>query len=84
MALGNDPAREKQRKKAQAQLSSDNTFAAIAAEYCAKRKRDGEKPWAASTAIRCEFLLSRLEPAIGRLPIADIEPADVLAAVRKM
>jgi len=84
LALGNDPAREKQRQKIQAQLSSDNTFSAIAAEYCSKRKRDGEKRWAPSTAIRCEFLLSRLELTLGRLPIADIEPADVLAAVRKM
>lgn len=84
IALGNDPAREKQRKKIQAQLSVDNTFAAISAEYCAKRKRDGHKPWAPSTVVRCEFLLSRLCVSIGRLPIADIEPADVLAAVRKI
>ncbi len=84
VALGADPAREKQRKKIQAQLSVDNTFAGISAEYCAKRKRDGHKGWAPSTAIRCEFLLSRLCASIGRLPIAEIQPADVLAAVRKM
>lgn len=84
VALGADPAREKQRKKIQAQLSVDNTFAGISAEYCAKRKRDGHKGWAPSTAIRCEFLLSRLCVSIGRLPIAEIQPADVLAAVRKM
>lgn len=84
VALGNDPAREKQRKKVQAQLSGQNTFAGIADEYCEKRKRDGQKAWAPSTAIRCEFLLSRLSASIGRLPIAEIEPADVLAAVRKI
>lgn len=84
IALGNDPAREKQRQKARAHLSSENTFAAIAAEYCDKRKRDGHKGWAPSTAIRCEFLLSRLNISIGQLPIAEIEPADVLAAVRKI
>jgi len=84
IALGSDPAREKQRKKIQAQLAVENTFAAIAAEYCAKRKRDGQKPWAPSTAVRCEFLLSRLNTQMGRLPIAEIEPADVLAAVRKI
>lgn len=83
VALGSDPAREKQRKKIQAQLAVENTFAAIADEYCAKRKRDGEKGWTASTAIRCEYLLSRLNVSLGRLPIAEIEPADVLAAVRK-
>lgn len=84
IALGNDPAREKQRQKVRAHLSSGNTFAAIAAEYCDKRKRDGHKGWAPSTAIRCEFLLSRLNTAIGKMPIAEIEPADVLAAVRKI
>lgn len=84
IALGNDPARAKQREKIRAQLSSENTFAAIAAEYCDKRKRDGQKGWAPSTAIRCEFLLSRLNAPIGSMPIADIEPADVLAAVRKI
>lgn len=84
LAQGNDPAREKQRQKIRAKLSAENTFAAIAAEYCAKRKQDGEKRWAPSTAIRCEFLLSRLEASIGHLPIAEIEPADVLAAVRKL
>lgn len=84
VALGSDPAREKQRSKIKAQLAVENTFAGIGAEYCAKRKRDGQNPWAPSTAIRCEYLLSRLNASIGRLPIAEIEPADVLAAVRKI
>lgn len=84
MAQGADPAQEKQRRKVYAKLSAENTFAAIAAEYCAKRKRDGEKRWAPSTAIRCEFLLERLGASIGHLAIADIEPAEVLAAVRKI
>ena len=83
VAFGSDPAREKQRKKIQAQLATENTFAAIAAEYCAKRLRDGQKPWAQSTAVRCEYLLSRINVSIGHLPISEIEPADVLAAVRK-
>lgn len=84
IALGGDPAREKQREKIRAKLSVDNTFAAIAAEYCAKRQRDGEKGWAQSTVIRTESLLTRLNASIGRLPIGEIEPADVLAAVRKI
>ncbi|HOA48927.1 MAG TPA: integrase arm-type DNA-binding domain-containing protein [Novosphingobium sp.] len=84
LAQGNDPSRDKQREKIRARLSADNTFAAIAAEYCAKRKRDGEKAWADSTVKRCEYLLSRLGASIGHLPIADIEPADVLAAVQKI
>jgi integrase len=46
--------------------------------------RDGQKPWAASTALRNEYLLAQLSQTIGRQPISDIEPADVLAAIRKM
>ncbi|GGD61032.1 tyrosine-type recombinase/integrase [Erythrobacter arachoides] len=84
IALGKDPSREKQRSKARARIQATDTFAAISNEYCAKRKRDGEKGWSPSTAIRSQYLLSLLTSSIGRLPIADIEPADVLAAVRKI
>ncbi|WP_408641135.1 tyrosine-type recombinase/integrase [Flavisphingomonas formosensis] len=56
----------------------------IAAEYCAKRKRDGTKAWAPATAKRSEYLLGQLTRPLGSMPIADITPADVLAAVRKI
>ena len=84
VAQGTDPSREKQRKKASARLQATDTFKAIADEYCAKRKRDGEKGWSPATAVRSEYLLSQLTSSIGRLPIAEIEPADVLVAVRKI
>lgn len=84
MALGKDPSREKRREKVRSQIEVGNTFAAIAGEYCDKRKRDGQKAWAPATAVRCEYLLSLLNGSIGKLPIADIEPADVLAAVRRI
>lgn len=84
IAEGKDPSREKQKAKARSRLSAENTFAGIAAEYCEKRKRDGEKGWAQATATRSEYLLSLLAPGIGRLPINEIEPADVLAAIRKI
>ena len=84
LSFGKDPSREKKRKKVQAQLQAENTFAAIAAEFCEKRRRDGQKAWAPATATRSEYLLSLLKGSIGKLPIADIEPADVLSAVRKI
>lgn len=83
-ALGKDPSREKQRDKVRSRLQAENTFAALANEYCTKRRRDGEKGWAPATADRCEYLLSQLNGSIGRVAIAEIEPADVLAAVRKI
>lgn len=84
IAAGKDPSREKQRAKVRARLDAGNTFTAIAEEYCAKRKRDGEKAWAPATATRSEYLLSLLNGTIGRLAINEIEPADVLGAIRKI
>ncbi len=84
IALGKDPSREKQRDKLRSRIQAVDTFAAIAKEYCAKRKRDGEKGWAPATASRCEYLLSLLSSSIGRLAINEIEPADVLTAIRKI
>lgn len=84
LSSGKDPSREQKRKKVQAQIQAETTFAAIAAEFCEKRRRDGQKAWAPATATRSEYLLSLLNGSIGKLPIADIEPADVLSAVRKI
>jgi len=84
LAQGKDPSREKQREKARKKLGAANTFASIAAEFCEKRKQDGSRAWAPATAKRCEYLLSVLNSSIGNLPIADIEPADILTAVRRI
>lgn len=84
VAAGKDPGREKQREKVRSRIQAETTFDAIAAEFCQKRRRDGQKAWAASTAARSEYLLSLLKGSIGKLPITDIEPADVLIAVRKI
>ena len=84
VAAGKDPGREKQREKVRSRIQAETTFDAIAAEFCQKRRRDGQKAWAVSTAKRSEYLLSLLKGSIGKLPITDIEPADVLIAVRKI
>lgn len=84
VAAGKDPGREKQREKVRSRIQAETTFDAIAAEFCQKRRRDGQKAWAVSTATRSEYLLSLLKGSIGKLPITDIEPADVLIAVRKI
>ncbi len=84
IAQGKDPSREKQRDKVRSRIQAADTFTAIANEYCAKRKRDGEKSWSPATATRSEYLLSLLNPGIGKLAIAEIEPADILVAVRKI
>lgn len=65
-------------------MESENTFNAIAAEYCAKRKRDGDKGWAPATATRSDYLLGLLKSSVGKMAITDIEPADFLSAVRQI
>ena len=84
IALGKDPSREKQREKIRARVQAADTFAAICDEYCAKRRKDGAKGWAPATATRSEYLLSLVSGSIGKLPIGEIEPADVLAAIRRI
>lgn len=84
IALGKDPSREKQREKVRARIQAADTFKAICDEYCEKRRRDGQKGWAPATATRSEYLLSLVCGSIGKLPIGDIEPADVLTAVRRI
>jgi integrase len=84
IALGKDPSREKQRDKVRARIQAADTFKAISDEYCAKRRRDGAKGWAPATATRSEYLLSLVCGSIGKLPIGEIEPADVLTAIRRI
>jgi integrase len=84
VAAGKDPSVERRRDKARSLVEAENTFNAVAAEYCAKRKRDGEKGWAPATASRCEYLLGLLRGSVGQMPITDIEPADLLEAVRRI
>ena len=84
MAQGQDPSREKRRAKARSKAEGENTFTTLAREYASKRKRDGQKAWAPATASRSEYLLSLLDSSIGRMPVAEIEPADVLTAIRKI
>lgn len=51
IALGTDPSREKQKEKVKSRIQAENSFSAIAEEYCAKRRRDGDKGWAAATSM---------------------------------
>lgn len=84
VASGKDPSREKQRTKLQSRMKAENTFEAISSEFCTKRKSDGERAWSPNTAKRSEYLLSQINPSIGKMPIEEIEPIDVLGAVRKI
>src|SRR5690606_24858744 len=82
VAEGVDPAAEKQRLKIQAALDSGNTFINIAEEYIeAKLVKEGR---AQGTLVKARWFLDLLKPAIGARPITDIEPAALLAPLKKI
>ena len=84
IALGKDPSREKRRDKLRSCIQAADTFKAISDEFCQKRRRDGQRGWAPATAIRSEYLLSLVCGLIGHLPFGEIEPVDVLTAIRRI
>jgi len=81
LAAGVSPvAAEQARRTAQAEKAG-NTFAVVAAEYLAQRV----KSVSASTSIRERQLVERdLFPAIGKMPVAEVTPSVLLAALRKI
>jgi integrase len=76
---GTDPSASRRRDKRRAVIVHAATFEAVAREWLAGQR----KVVAPSTMTRNGGLLLRAAyPAIGRLPIASLEPPDVLAMLR--
>ena len=80
LAEGIDPAEKKRKDRHIAKVSAANSFSAVAQSYIDKCKREG---LAEATTTKQEWLLKVLERAIGQRPIAEIEPFEMLEAVRK-
>jgi integrase len=81
IASGKNPAFEKKRAAVAASVGAANTFLAIAEELIVKREREGLKT---ITTGKARWLLSLLEPDLGRRPIAEIEPFELLAVLKKV
>jgi integrase len=81
LAAGANPGVEKKRQTAAAAIAAENTFKAVAEEFIDKRERDG---LADATLVKARWFLSLLEPALGRRPISDIEPAEVLTVLKEI
>ena len=81
LAAGLNPAFEKKREAAAASVSVANTFKAVADEYIDKRAREGLKDL---TSAKARWLLTLVEPAIGSRPVADVEPYELLAILKKV
>lgn len=79
---GIDPAIDRKRSKAAALVSAANTFAQVAREYIeAKMVREGK---AEATVSKARWFLEQLEGAIGGMPISDVDPQLLLAALKRL
>ncbi len=81
LAEGIDPSREKKKRLAAAKLGASNTFKAIGDEYLDRQEKEGR---AAVTIKKSRWLFSLMERDLGLLPIHDIQPAEVLGALRRV
>ncbi|KPF80499.1 integrase arm-type DNA-binding domain-containing protein [Novosphingobium sp. AAP93] len=79
LANGIDPAEQKRRDVLASRVSAANTFASVAEAYVAKNERDG---LAANTIVKRRWFIRLLQKSLGHRPITEIQPFDVLAAVR--
>lgn len=78
---GSDPSVAKREARIAKRIAAANTFAGIAEEYIAKLEAEGK---AAITVAKTRWLLTKLSPALGARPIADISPHELLAVLKKV
>jgi len=82
LATGQNPARERKMTKAKAKISAAITFADVAREYIdSKMAREGK---AAATISKARWFLEQLEPAIGTMPVVDVDPQMLLGALKRL
>jgi len=81
LAEGMDPGEQKRLAKLTRRVAAENTFAAVAAELLAKKAREGKAP---ATLTKLVWLVAFATPTIGKRPIAEISPAEILDVLRKV
>ena len=79
LAEGFDPVQEKKKAKLRNQVSTENTFSAIAWEWFNRRKDELSKNYASQLE---SIIKNDLDPYLGRFPINEIKPPELLVALR--
>ena len=79
---GIDPMRERKREKTLIKLGAGNTFESVAQAYI-RDKMQGEQR-AEATLKKARWFLELLMPAIGNMPINDVDPQMMLAALKRL
>lgn len=80
LAAGVDPAEKKRREAHTAKISAANSFEAVASAYIEKCKREGRSE---RTTEKQEWFVKLLDRTVGTRPVAEIQPFEMLEAVRK-
>ncbi len=80
LSEGLDPVIERKREKLTAAFKAANSFGDVAKEYIDKMVADGR---AETTTVKANWLLAQLKP-IAAMPVADIKPIEVLAALKRL
>lgn len=78
---GIDPMAVRRQDKVDAKLAAGATFRVVADEYVAKMEREGKAP---NTLKKARYFVDALQAAIGRRPIAEIGPHELLGALKKV
>ena len=79
---GGDPLLERKMAKIERRVGAGHTFASVAEDFIATKLVASGK--ADSTIVKAQWFLSHLTPSIGSRPIAEIEPAELLDALKKI
>ena len=80
LAKGIDPAERRKQDKHAAKVSAANSFDAVASAYIDKCRREG---LAQATITKHEWLLKLLQRGLGSRPVSEIQPFEMLDAVRR-
>ena len=81
LAAGEDPSAIVRQRKAEVRQSNANTFSVLADEYEAKLAAEGRAP---ATLSKTKWLLDFARSDLGKRPVAEITPAEVLAVLRRV
>ena len=81
LAEGVDPLADKQQKVLLASIAAATTFNLVADEYIEKIEIEGKLP---ATVKKARWFRNALDTSIGRRPIADITPHELLAALKRV
>lgn len=78
---GIDPSAQKKERRREARTKAENTFEPIARDFISKKKASWSPRYAADMLHRLEV---NVFPDLGKRPIAEIEPPEILDCLRKI